>query len=180
MSAIHPQGTPVVPEPQDEQLPVGKIAIIAVISLALFAVGVAWATLILDTTKREVVGERGRAEPTYVGKPEIGMVDQVVFNAEMRAEQLRADKQQRLEGAGWASRRDNLVYIPVQDAMRAIVAGQRPGPVAPPSPEPLKNAPSGGPVMNPPQKTAPAPTPAGSGNDGSGTPDQQTPGAVQP
>lgn len=182
MSTIHPQGTPVVPEPQDERLPVGTIAIIAGISLAVFAVGVVWATMILNQTRHEVVGDHGRAEPTHVGRPEVGMVDQVIFQAEHRAAQLREDKRERLHGAGWASRRDNLVHIPVEDAMRAIVAGARPGPIAPPSPEPIKNAPSNGPVMNP-QRTGvpPAPAaPAGEPAEGAEPTDAQDPGAPTP
>ena len=181
MSVINPQGTPTVPEPQDEQLPVGTIAIISVVALSLFAVGVIWATLILQRTQEEIATQSGprRDTASEVGKPEIGMVDQFIFNREQRNRQLTQDKQERLSTAGWSSRKDNLVHIPIDQAMRAVAQGRRPSTQAPPAVEVPRNEPGARDVLGT-QPMNRAPTPAGTGGDTGAPPDQQNPGASQP
>lgn len=115
---------PDAPEPQNEQLPVKRLTLVAVVSLAAFALGVVWAAQII-VAQRGVVENVAQKAP-FIGRPEIGMVDQTLFTLEKRAAQMAQDKADRLNNFGWVSRRDQLIHIPVQDAMKQVAAGKRP------------------------------------------------------
>lgn len=123
---VNPQGTGLVPEPQDEALPTAKIAAVGIVTLLIFAVSVVWATQILLATTRDIREESGEWKtPQYVDRAEIGIVDMTLFSKEVRAQELMAAKISRIESAGWVSRKENIVHIPIRDAMQAIVQGKR-------------------------------------------------------
>jgi hypothetical protein len=149
-----PQGSPLAVEPQDEALPILKITLVGVISLAVFAIAVVWATAILHAVGGSVTDEALlRSAPEYVGRPEIGIVDQHMFQVERRAEQMRASSLERLEKADWVSERGRIVRIPITAAMQAFADGTVGRRAPPPAPEP---APEGAPPdPSPPPPTTP-------------------------
>src|SRR5215216_1967643 len=70
----------------------GKIVIVGVVSLTLFAVGILWAYRIWVGREGEIRETTGvAAEPSQLGKTEIGIVDQVPFEIDHRVEKWRAD-----------------------------------------------------------------------------------------
>lgn len=121
------QGTPEAIDPENENLPVGKIAAVALVSFTCFALGILWAVQIMrgtvDDTRREF-GPEPKAEA--LGRPEIGIVDQKLYQTEVRAWDLTQQKLQKLDQYGWVSRKDQLIHIPITEAMKAIAAGKRP------------------------------------------------------
>jgi hypothetical protein len=126
MDKNNPQGSPLAVEPQDEQLPIALITAVSVISLLIFGVGVLWAVKIQDAVEAEVETEHGphrRAE--FVGRPEIGIVDQTPFEVEKRAAELKASRQEKLGSAGWVSQRQGIVHIPITEAMQAVAGGKQ-------------------------------------------------------
>jgi len=105
-----------------------KVIAVGVVSLIVFALSTWWAISILHS-ERDHLEVRGVAGyPTEVGKPEIGIVDQVPFQGDNRLEVWKKDQQERLNGYGWSNRKRGLIHIPIEQAMTEIAAGASPGP----------------------------------------------------
>lgn len=162
------QGTPQAISPENENLPVGKIAAVAIVSCTCFALAVLWAVGILHGVVEETQQQTGvvhKAEA--IGRPEIGMVDQQLYQVEHRANELTQAKLGKLEQYGWVSRKDQLIHIPITEAMKAVIAGKR-APVGmeqPAAPEPQAVQPGQGQGPTPAGGTQ-NPAPAGQGGTG--------------
>lgn len=130
MSAPHTNNTPagdaVAVLPEDERLPVGKIAVVSVVTLVAFAIGILWTVQIMHAVEDANEASFGaRVEPSEIGKAEIGIVDQQLFAVERRAADFAQIKLQSLQSAGWVSRKEQIVHIPIERAMQAYVEGKR-------------------------------------------------------
>lgn len=101
----------------------GKIVAVGAVSLIVFIISaiVAWLILRADTARlRE---ERGVPPvPTMMGKDEVGIVDQVVFDTDERLQEWRAAKRKRLSTFGWSNRGKNLIHIPISKAMDEVIS----------------------------------------------------------
>jgi hypothetical protein len=127
----------------------GKIVIVGVVSLALFAIGVVWAYQIMvrrEAESREAAGQA--AAPALLGKDEIGIVDQVPFDIDKRLDKWNADHKKGLSSYGWVNRSKGIVRIPIEQAMERVVAN--PPDIAqegvPPSARPLTPPPASEPA----------------------------------
>ena len=122
----------------------GKIVIVGIVSLAIFAAGVVWAYQIMVGREAEVRASAGETTPpTKLGQMEIGIVDQVPFSIDHRIEKWRAETKKALSSYGWVDRGKGIVRIPIEQAMERVVAnppdiaGECVPPVArPPMPAP--------------------------------------------
>lgn len=135
------QGSPLALEPEDERLPITKIVAVAIVSAVVFALGILWAVQIMNGVESDNAREWGkRGKPTHLGQPEIGMVDQTPFDRERRATQLREEKLEQLMTPGWVDRKNGIVRIPIDQAMKAVAEGKRAPaprlPEIPPAPSP--------------------------------------------
>jgi len=129
-----------------------KIIMVGVVSLAIFAVGIAWAYKLKVDRTAEISSRQAPHTPTEIGKPEIGIVDQVPFDIDRRLDAWRADHKQRLESYGWVDRKKGIAHIPIEAAMDRVVAAPPDiaGEGVPPAAAPLVV-----PVPEPPKTTAP-------------------------
>jgi hypothetical protein len=101
----------------------GKIVIVGVVSLTVFALGIVWAYRIWVGHTAEVQAAGGVAsEPTQFGKEEIGIVDQVPFDTDQRIDKLRAHNKKALSSYGWVDRAKGIARIPIEQAMERVVA----------------------------------------------------------
>lgn len=128
MSAPHGTHDPdaVAVLPMDERLPVGKLAVVSIITLVSFAIGILWTVQIMNAVVEANETATGpRREATEIGRPEIGIVDQQLFAVERRADDFAQIKLQALQSAGWVSRKEQIVHIPIEQAMKAYVEGKR-------------------------------------------------------
>lgn len=129
MSAPHkstPESDAVAVLPEDERLPVGKIAVVSVVTLVAFAIGILWTVQIMHAVEDANEASFGpRVEASEIGKAEIGIVDQQLFAVERRAADFAQIKLQSLQSAGWVSRKEQIVHIPIERAMQAYVEGKR-------------------------------------------------------
>jgi hypothetical protein len=99
-----------------------KIMLVGAGALAIFAVGIIWSYYLLGSQLKEI-GETGRAGPaTEVGKPEIGIVDQVLFSTDTRLNVWKADHAKRLGKYGWVDRAKGVAHIPIEMAMQRVIA----------------------------------------------------------
>lgn len=145
----HPSGQ----NPENEALPIGTIAGIGMVTAVIFAIAVLWAVQIMNGVVDDNEREFGPWQKgVAIGRPEVGMVDQQLFSVEKRAAQLAQDKLQKLDGYGWVSRKDQIIHVPITEAMKAVTEGKRAPRAAVPGVPPTAPVPG-----VPEQGAAPAP-----------------------
>lgn len=115
-----PAPPPLPHRPEDERLPFGTVAAVAVAAVVLFTAAVLWARSILQDETRAAL-PRGEAAAPMVGQAEIGIVDQRMFELEGRSEHLRRQQLQRLGSYGWVDRDAGVIHIPISRAMDEVV-----------------------------------------------------------
>jgi hypothetical protein len=99
-----------------------KIMLVGAGALAVFAVGIVWSYFLLGSQLKEIE-DHGRATPaTEIGKPEIGIVDQVLFSTDTRLAAWKADHAKRLGKYGWVDRAKGVAHIPIEMAMQKVIA----------------------------------------------------------
>lgn len=110
-----------LPEPKEpEGLAIGTIVLVSLASLVVFTAGVYWAERILD---REAPVTRSADE---AGDAEIGIVNQLPFAQDVRAQTIRERDLERLASFGWVDRKAGRIHVPVERAMEALVAEEHP------------------------------------------------------
>jgi len=104
-----------------------KVIWVGVISLLSFAAGTVWAVKILhhETAKAHAATGVPRI-PAELGKPEIGIVDQVLFEGDQRVAVWRAQRAARLNGYGWVDRSKGIAHIPIERAIEQVLNGTLP------------------------------------------------------
>jgi hypothetical protein len=100
----------------------GKIVIVGVVSLTIFAAGIIWSYQLMVGRQDEIHAHGLPRPPSEIGKPEIGIVDQVPFAIDHRLEAWKAEYTKRLSTYGWVDRAKGVVHIPVEKAMEQVVA----------------------------------------------------------
>jgi hypothetical protein len=117
----------------------GRIVVIGVIALVVFAAGIFWAYKLMVGRENEIRAAGPVRVPTEIGKPEIGIVDQVPFEIDHRIEDWRAAYAKRLSSYGWIDRAQGITHIPIEKAMERVVAAPPdiPGEGVPPAARPV-------------------------------------------
>lgn len=100
---------------------VKKIILVGLASLIIFAVSIVWSYRLMVGRESEIAAGGLARVPTEIGKPEIGIVDQVPFDIDHRLEIWRAEHARRLSSYGWVDRRHGIARIPIEQAMRQVV-----------------------------------------------------------
>ncbi len=65
--------------------------------------------------------------PPEIGLNKIGMVEQQTFDLTDRGMRARARQVARLGSLGWVDRPAGVAHIPIEEAMRLVASGVRPG-----------------------------------------------------
>jgi hypothetical protein len=111
----------------EDDIAYGKVIIIGVASLAIFAASTWWAAVILSRETKRVEKEVGAIHrPLKVEQEEIGIVDQVPFSVDKRLPIWRDEHNRRLNGYGWVDRPKGIAHVPIEHAMEAVAAGALP------------------------------------------------------
>lgn len=118
-SSLHPH-VEEHPRQEAEKVNTRRAVLIAVVALAIFALAVYEADRILHQETKALAGSA--PIPSEVGQPEIGMVNQRLFELQREAEELRAEQVQRLNSYGWVDRNNEIIHIPIEQAMEALVS----------------------------------------------------------
>ena len=114
------------PESADE-INYTKVILVGVISLAVFALCTWWAAKIMSGASERVEKTTGFARPgAEIGKPEIGIVDQVQFVVDKRLGEWREVHGAKLNGYGWVDRAKGIAHVPIERAMDAVASGALP------------------------------------------------------
>ncbi len=104
-----------------------KVILVGLGSLVLFAAGTVWAVTIFHRETARAHAATGPArQPVMLGQPEIGIVDQVLFEGDHRLADWRAERKARLNGYGWIDRSKGVAHIPIEKAMDEVLSGALP------------------------------------------------------
>jgi hypothetical protein len=125
----HGQGGPAEAhqaDPAHDDVDYGKVILVGVISLAIFAASIAWAGKLMHDKVRATEAKTGLAREFDRNRQEIGIVDQVPFVADKRLPEWRAERAKVLNGYGWVDRSKGTVHIPIDEAMAKVAAGTMP------------------------------------------------------
>jgi hypothetical protein len=110
-----------------DEIAYGKVIAVGVVSLAIFAASVVWASVILShETKKNEQATGATHRPARITEEEIGIVDQVPFATDTRLHRWRAEHNAKLNGYGWIDREKGIVHVPIERAMDAIAGGTLP------------------------------------------------------
>ncbi len=106
---------------EPEGLPTVRAVVIAVIFLVIFFLATLWSVRILHSEERRLgPAQELIPSPREIGKPEIGMVNQRLFELQLDAKKKRDEQLQRLNSYGWVDRDKQLIHIPIDQAMETI------------------------------------------------------------
>jgi hypothetical protein len=117
----HPPG-----HESEDQIDFTKVIAVGVVSLIVFALGTIWAIAILHHETAKVQATTGVSRYPELGKAEIGIVDQVLFEGDHRLATWRAERAARLNGYGWTDRSKGIVHIPIERALEEAASGTLP------------------------------------------------------
>jgi hypothetical protein len=118
----HPSGSQSSKDVHADGMNLTKIMLVGAGALAIFAIGIIWSYYLLGSQLKEI-GETGRAGPaSEVGKPEIGIVDQVLFSTDTRLGVWKAEHAKRLGKYGWVDRAKGVAHMPIEMAMQKVIA----------------------------------------------------------
>jgi hypothetical protein len=104
-----------------DEVQMGKIVAVGVISLIIFIISAVIAKLMLDHDTADLTSQGGPATATEIGKAEVGIVDQIEFDIDTRLEDWRAARKKRLHSYGWVDKSKGLVHIPIDVAIDQVV-----------------------------------------------------------
>jgi hypothetical protein len=105
------------PVQEEDRIAVGKIVIVAIVSLAIFGVGVVWAVSIQRDQMGSIVSKSNAAPAAMAGAPEVGIVYQWPFVLSQYANEKAAATKGRLERYGWVDKNAKVVHIPIDQAI---------------------------------------------------------------
>jgi len=104
-----------------------KVIGVGVLSLIIFAGGTIWAVSIFHRETARAHATSGPARnPVMLGQPEIGIVDQALFEGDHRLADWRAERKARLNGYGWVDRSKGVAHVPIEKAMDEVLSGALP------------------------------------------------------
>ncbi len=126
-NAPAPPPAPPAKTAEDEDLPMGTIFAVAMTILAFFTLAVLFTGWLMKSTERAQNPAGPAAVGSAVGKQQIGMVEETLFERQRRAELLREQQRQQLHSYGWVSRQPPVIHLPIERAMELVAQGKRPG-----------------------------------------------------
>lgn len=110
---------------EEDRVRAGIIAIIAIVTLIVFGIGILWAILIVFSVSKDIRAEPAPI-PSLIGQPVIGIVEQPMFERDRRLADMLAAQRERLSTYGFVDRERGRIHIPIEEAMKRVAAGERP------------------------------------------------------
>jgi len=111
---------PLVQEP--EGLSTRRVAAIAIFFAVLFFFAVLWSVRIFKTEERALAPQGTITVPAEIGKSEIGIVNQRLFELQLEAQQKKNEQLKWLNSYGWTDREKQIIHIPIDQAMDKLAA----------------------------------------------------------
>jgi len=125
MSHEPSHSTETLPPPEaqaEEAVATGKVLLVGIVSLIVFAGAAWWSTGIWRETRNRLEPTGPIAPGAEIGKPEIGIVDQPPFETVRTAERMRAEHLRQLQSYGWIDRDKGIIHVPIEKAIDQLVS----------------------------------------------------------
>ena len=99
---------------------------VGLVTAIIFIGGVIWAWTILVSREKLIIPDGPIPDPpeAVAHQEEIGIVFQTQFGDKAWPAENRK-KEERLRNYGWADRKNNRIFIPIERAMEMVAAGKR-------------------------------------------------------
>lgn len=110
---------PVTQEP--EGLATRRAVLVAVFFLVIFTLATLGAVAMMRGEERRVA-PRADPVPPEIGKPQIGIVNQRLFELQLDAKQKRDEQLRYLNSYGWVDRDKQIIHVPIDRAMQLLSA----------------------------------------------------------
>jgi len=117
-------GRPKAQEP--ELLPMRKLIAVAVVASIVFTVATLWSIQILHREGGMTEPQQSLPTPSEIGRAEIGIVEQRLFELQLEAQRKRQEQLKRLNSYGWVDRQKGLIHLPIDRAIELMVWESRP------------------------------------------------------
>ena len=118
----HPDHSGAHPRAENDRVNSRAVLLVGFGALAIFillsAASVAWIRHSNAVTPQATL-------PPEVGQSKIGLVEQQLFDTNLRGARDRAARQAHLDGYGWVDRQAGVLHIPIARAMELVVQGVR-------------------------------------------------------
>ena len=114
---------PVMQEP--EGVATGKAVVVGIIFLVIFFFATLWSVRIFQSEERTIAPQGTISPPKEIGDPQIGIVNQRLFELQREAEQKRTEQRDRLNSYGWVDRENRIIHIPIDRAMEKLSQGSQ-------------------------------------------------------
>ena len=98
---------------------------IAVSFLVVFFFAVLWSVRIFKTEEHALAPQGTITVPAEIGKSQIGIVNQRLFELQLEAEQKKNEQTKRLNSYGWTDREKQIIHIPIDQAMEKLAEGKK-------------------------------------------------------
>jgi hypothetical protein len=108
------------PEKDADAIDMMRILTVGFVAVLIFGVGIFWAYRIHRRIDPGLRGPGSTVNAKDIGRQEIGIVDQVLFEGDHRLSRFRASERRHLSSYGWVDRERGIVHIPIEEAMRRI------------------------------------------------------------
>jgi hypothetical protein len=106
---------------EPEGINMGQSMAILVGSLLAFAAVVVWATLLMNHDVNKIMPNGWPEAPPEVGRAEVGMVNQKIFELDRRVERRTAIAREELHSYGWVDAKNGVVHVPIERAMEQLL-----------------------------------------------------------
>jgi len=110
---------------EEDRVPSIRIVLVGLGALILFFIG---SFITVSYLHARQLANGPVVIPPELGQNKIGLVEQQIFDLAVRGERSRAKQLERLGSTGWVDRKAGVAHIPIDDAMRLVASGVRPGP----------------------------------------------------
>ena len=111
---------------KEDRIDFPKVITVGVVSLIIFALATWWA--IAHSERASLKGRSEGRATAELGKPEIGIVDQVPFQDDKRLDVWKQERAEWLGQYGWVDRAHGVIHIPIERAMEEVIGGATPRP----------------------------------------------------
>jgi len=123
---------------EGENLPIGKVVMVGVVSILIFAIGSVWALKMRTQTIESMNPSGAPALPASLGNEEQGIVDQIPFELNHWVKDDRAASARQLTSYGWTDQKAGTIHIPIERAIELQLADS----AHPPAPAPSHEEPA--------------------------------------
>ncbi len=118
---------------EEDRVPSLRIVLVGIGALIVFFIG---SFITVSYLHARQVANGPIVIPPEMGDNKIGLVEQQIFDLATRGERAKARQLQRLGSTGWVDRKAGIAHIPIDEAMRMVASGVRPGPTQGGAPPP--------------------------------------------